>query len=192
MSLTPEQKTTVATWVAAGDNLSAVQKKLLEHFKLTLTYRDVRFLVDDLELTLKDPAPKADVSDVSKSTPAQKPAAATAAAAAEPTELPPDDGSEFPEGDDADLPPEDAADLPPADPTAPSTVTVVVDKVTLIPGAIAGGSVTFSDGVTGKWIIDQQYRPGFTEISQPGYRPSPADAQAFMKELGRAMQSRGF
>jgi hypothetical protein len=67
-----------------------------------------------------------------------------------------------------------------------------VDKVTLIPGAIAGGSVTFSDGVTGKWIIDQQYRPGFTEISQPGYRPSPADAQAFMKELGRAMQSRGF
>jgi hypothetical protein len=84
------------------------------------------------------------------------------------------------------------ADLPPADPAGPSTVTVVVDKVTLIPGAIAGGSVTFSDGVTGKWIIDQQYRPGFTEISQPGYRPSPADAQAVMKELGRAMQSRGF
>ena len=190
MSLTPEQKTTVATWVAAGDNLSAVQKKLLEHFKLTLTYRDDRFLVDDLELTLKDPAPKADVSDVSKSAPAPKPAAAPAAAG--PTDLPPDDGSEFPEGEESDLPPEDAADLPPADPTAPSTVTVVVDKVTLIPGAIAGGSVTFSDGVTGKWIIDQQYRPGFTEISQPGYRPSPADAQAFMKELGRAMQSRGF
>jgi hypothetical protein len=189
MSLTPEQKTTVATWVAAGDNLSAVQKKLLEHFKITLTYRDVRFLVDDLELTLKDPAPKADVSDVSKSTPAQKPAAAPAAA--EPTDLPPDDGSEFPEGDDAELPPGEDPLLP-ADPAGPSTVTVVVDKVTLIPGAIAGGSVTFSDGVTGKWIIDQQYRPGFTEISQPGYRPSPADAQAFMKELGRAMQARGF
>ena len=130
------------------------------------------------------------MSDVSKSTPAPKPTAAPAAA--EPTDLPPDDGSEFPEGEESDLPPEDAADLPPADPAGPSTVTVVVDKVTLIPGAIAGGSVTFSDGVTGKWIIDQQYRPGFTEISQPGYRPSPADAQAFMKELGRAMQSRGF
>ena len=130
MSLTPEQKTTVATWVAAGDNLSAVQKKLLEHFKITLTYRDVRFLVDDLELTLKDPAPKADVSDVSKSAPAPKPAAAPAAAG--PTDLPPDDGSEFPEGEESDLPPEDAADLPPADPAGPSTVTVVVDKVTLI------------------------------------------------------------
>ena len=66
MSLTPEQKSTVATWVAAGDNLSAVQKKLLEEFKITMTYMDVRFLVDDLELTLKDAAPKADASDVSK------------------------------------------------------------------------------------------------------------------------------
>ncbi|MBC7367180.1 MAG: hypothetical protein H7343_10290, partial [Undibacterium sp.] len=73
----------------------------------------------------------------------------------------------------------------------PTSVTVVVDKVTLIPGAIAGGTVTFSDGVTGKWIVDQQYRPGFTEISQPGYRPNPADAQAFMQELGRVMQARG-
>ena len=62
MSLTPEQKSTVATWVAAGDNLSAVQKKLLEEFKIIMTYMDVRFLVDDLELTLKDAAPKADAS----------------------------------------------------------------------------------------------------------------------------------
>ena len=195
MTLTPEQKATVSSWVAAGDNLSAVQKKLLEHFKITLTYRDVRFLVDDLELTLKDPAPKADVSDVSKSapkpapTPAPKPAAA---APADGAELPSEEATDYPEGDEADLPLEDAGDLPPADSAGPSTVTVVVDKVTLIPGAIAGGSVTFSDGVTGKWIIDQSYRPGFTEISQPGYRPSPADAQAFMKELGRAMQARGF
>ena len=114
MSLTPEQKTTVATWVAAGDNLSAVQKKLLEHFKITLTYRDVRFLVDDLELTLKDPAPKADVSDVSQSAPTPQPDAPTAVG---PTDLPPDDGSEFPEGDDAELPPGEDP-LPPADPAA--------------------------------------------------------------------------
>jgi len=72
MSLTPEQKAIVTTWVTAGDNLSVVQKKLLEHFKITLTYRDVRFLVDDLDLTLKDPAPEADTSDLSKSTPLRK------------------------------------------------------------------------------------------------------------------------
>jgi hypothetical protein len=82
-----------------------------------------------------------------------------------------------------------AGDEPPA-PTG--GVLLDVDSVTLHPGALASGKVTFSDGVTGKWIIDQQYRPGFTEISQPGYRPSPADAQAFMQELGRAMQARGF
>jgi hypothetical protein len=30
-----------------------------------------------------------------------------------------------------------------------------------------------------------------TEISQPGYRPSPADAQAFMQELSAALQKKG-
>jgi len=190
MSLTPSQKATVATWIADGANLSVVQKKLREEFKVALTYMDVRFLVDDLNLTLKDPAPKADASDLSKAA-ATKPAAKPAAA---PTSAPADaavSDADLPLDDtDADaLPPEDG--LPPA-PAGPSSVTVVVDKVTLIPGAIAGGSVTFSDGVTGKWVIDQQYRPGFTEISQPGYRPSPADAQSFMQELGRAMQARGF
>ena len=76
MSLTPEQKQAVASWVAAGDNLSAVQKKLSEQFQISLTYRDVRFLVDDLELALKDPAPKVDTSDVTKA--AGKPAAPAA------------------------------------------------------------------------------------------------------------------
>lgn len=71
-------------------------------------------------------------------------------------------------------------------------MTVSVDKVTLHPGALASGSVTFSDGVTAKWLVDNYGRPGFSEVSQPGYRPSPADAQAFMQELSVALQSRGF
>lgn len=203
MSLTPEQKAAVSTWIAAGDNISTVQKKLIEQFKLSMTYRDVRFLIDDLNLELKDPAPKVDTSDVSK-TPPPAPTAKAPAAAEKPAEkksllekakeklglakeeLPKDELAEDelpPEAADADL-----EDLP----AGASTVTVSVDKVTLIPGAIAGGTVTFSDGVTGKWIIDQQYRPGFTEISQPGYRPSPADAQAFMQELSAQLQARGF
>jgi transposase len=69
MQLTPEQKQTVAAWVAAGDNLSTVQQKLTEQFRISMTYRDVRFLVDDLNLELKDPAPKVDASDVSKAPP---------------------------------------------------------------------------------------------------------------------------
>ena len=70
MNLNAEQKQAVASWIAAGDNLSAVQKKLSEQFKLSLTYRDVRFLVDDLNLELKDAAPKVDASDVTKTPPA--------------------------------------------------------------------------------------------------------------------------
>ncbi len=194
MTLTPEQKATVASWVSAGDNLSTVQKKLAEQFKLSLTYRDVRFLVDDLNLELKDAAPKVDASDVTK-TPvkpaAEKPAAAEKKSfidkAKEKLGLGQSDADDA-EVVDEELPPEEAADFPAGD----SGVTVSVDKVTLIPGALASGTVTFSDGVTGKWLVDQYGRPGFTEVSQPGYRPSPTDAQAFMQELSRTLQQRGF
>ncbi len=170
MSLTPEQAATVSSWVAAGDNLSTIQKKLREQFSVALTYMDVRFLVDDLNLQLKDAPKKVDASDVTKTQPKPAPAAA---------------------GND-DLPPgeDDLADeaLPPA---GSGRVILDVDSVTLIPGAIASGKVTFSDGVTGKWIIDHQGRPGFTEISQPGYRPTPEDAKSFMNQLEAELQRRG-
>lgn len=192
MPLTPEQKAAVSSWVAAGDNLSAVQKKLSEQFKLSLTYRDVRFLVDDLDLALKDPAPKVDASDVSKSQPAQPAAAPEKPAekkgfldkAKEKLGLAKDEVVA-----DETAEPEFEDELPAG---GASKVKVTVDKATLIPGAIASGDVTFSDGVTGNWVVDQYGRPGFTKVSQAGYRPSPADAQAFMQELSLALQQRGF
>jgi len=201
MTLTPEQKQAVSTWVAAGDNLSAIQKKLSEQFKVSMTYMDVRFLVDDLNLALKDPTPKVDTSDITKAQAArpaaEKPAekksllekakeklglSSNDAEAGTPPLLPGDE--EFPEEADLDqaLPPD----------AGPSTISVTLDKVTLQPGAMASGTVIFSDGVSGKWIVDNYGRPGFTEISQPGYRPSAADAQAFMQELTAAIQKRGY
>jgi hypothetical protein len=192
MTLTPEQKQAVSTWVATGDNLSSIQKKLSEQFKISMTYMDVRFLVDDLNLALKDHAPKADASDVAKATAAEKPAEKKSllekakeklGLGKDEAEAPLPGEEELPE--DADL---DEA-LPPAG--GPSNVSVSVDKVTLLPGAMASGTVTFSDGVSGKWIVDNYGRPGFTEISQPGYRPSASDAQAFMQELSAALQQRG-
>lgn len=195
MTLTPEQKTSVSEWVAAGDNLSAIQKKLAEQFKVSMTYMDVRFLVDDLNLALKDPTPKVDVSDVTKAAPTQ-PAAGKPAEkkgllekAKEKLGLSKNEESAEPADDEF----ADEADLPDAlPPGGASTVSVSVDKVTLLPGAMASGTVTFSDGVSGKWIVDNYGRPGFTEISQPGYRPSAADAQAFMQELSASLQKRGF
>lgn len=182
MSLTSEQQQAVTAWVAAGDNLSVIQRKLAEQFKLSMTYRDVRFLVDDLNLALVDAKPKVDTSDISKAPVAQKPAAPAANSPAAPA------GHEgLPGGEDEFADDLDAA-VPPA---GAGNVTVEIDKVNLIPGALASGTVTFSDGVTGKWIVDNQGRPGFTQVSQPGYRPSPADAQSFMQELSRAFQERG-
>jgi hypothetical protein len=201
MQLNQEQKQAVASWIAAGDNLSAVQKKLSEQFKLSLTYRDVRFLVDDLNLELKDAAPKVDASDVTKGAPPKPPAPAAKAPsekkgffdkAKEKLGLAKEDqpgAEENADGDADQLVEDELEEFPPEE---AGNVTVNVDKVTLIPGALASGTVTFSDGVTGKWIVDQYGRPGFTEVSKPGYRPSPGDAQAFMQELSRSLQQRGF
>ncbi|MCX6939041.1 MAG: hypothetical protein NTU80_14335 [Verrucomicrobia bacterium] len=197
MNLSPDQKATVTSWISAGDNLSAVQKKLRDQFQISMTYMDVRFLVDDLNLTLKDPAPKADTSDVTK---AKAPAAGKPAAASAPEKKGLLDKAKeklglgknpSPAAESDELPAADALEedaLPPV----PGNVTIELDGVTLIPGAIASGSVTFSDGVTGKWIVDQYGRPGFTEVSQPGYRPSPEDGQAFMQELDAALRQKGF
>jgi hypothetical protein len=186
MTLTPEQKQTVASWVAAGDNLSAIQKKLSEQFKISMTYMDVRFLVDDLDLALKDPAPKVDTNDVSKAQPARPKAPRTAKAPGEPAIA----DQEIP----SDLEDGELAENPDAFPEEPAfgNVVVEVNKVNLIPGALASGTVTFSDGVTADWIVDNQGRPGFTKVSQPDYRPSPADGQAFMQELSAALQKQGF
>jgi hypothetical protein len=50
--LTPEQITKVAAWVAEGATLSQVQERLSSQFEVSMTYMDVRFLVDDLNLAL--------------------------------------------------------------------------------------------------------------------------------------------
>ena len=161
MTLTPEQTKAVSEWVAAGDNLYAVQKKLADVLKISMTYKDVRFLVDDLNLQLTDPKPKADANDVSKGAPSA-----------------PAPGKPAPALGEA----EDEL-APPA-----SAVRVTVDKTNLNPNAMATGTVTFPDGVTGKWMVDLQGRPGLVDVSKPGYRPNPADAQAFMQELSMALQ----
>jgi len=175
MTLTPEQTQAVAGWAAAGDNLSKIQQKLATEFKVSIKYMDLRFLLDDLNLQLKDAAPKKDtVLQAPAVPPGGAPGDAAGPSAAEDGDLPPDVPDEG---------------VPPA---GAGRVSVAVDKVTLLPGALASGTVAFGDGVTGKWIVDNQGRPGITEISKPNYRPSPADAQAFMQELSRALQQRGF
>src|SRR5210317_63721 len=51
----PDQKLEISRWIADGMGLSDVQKKIKQDFGIVMTYMDVRFLVDDLDLTLVDP-----------------------------------------------------------------------------------------------------------------------------------------
>ena len=181
MTLTPEQKQAVTAWVAAGDNLSAVQKKLSEQFKVSMTYRDVRFLVDDLGLELKNAAPKADASDLSK-TAVTKPAPGGAEEQAAPGDL----------GDET-LPPGDLPEdegVPAVPPAGAGTFSLEIDRI-MRPGTMVSGAVTFSDGVTGKWALDQQGRL-MLETAKKGYQPSPADVQAFQQELQAQLQRQGY
>jgi hypothetical protein len=199
MGLTPEQKNAVASWVAAGDSLSDVQKKLSGQFKISMTYMDVRFLVDDLDLALKDsaPPPAPPPSPAAPARPSPQPV--PAARPDFPNRTPLDEDEAFePATDDQQTRPTSMPDELDDDDGAPeaadaaSSVRVEVDNVTLIPGALASGSVTFGDGVTGKWIVDNYGRPGFTQISKPDYRPTAADADAFMRQLRAALQKRGY
>jgi hypothetical protein len=57
MNLDEAQRQKVAEWIAAGATISQIQTRLASELGLKLTYMEVRFLVDDLKLTPKDPEP---------------------------------------------------------------------------------------------------------------------------------------
>ena len=152
MKLTEDQKKQVAQWVAEGASLSDVQRRLKEECAVSLTYMDVRFLVDDLQLQLKEQ-------------PKQSEAVERLAAAKQ-------------EGESAR--------------SAPLTgggVAVTMDTITK-PHALASGKVTFSDGETAEWMLDQTGRLGLNP-SKPGYRPSETDIMSFQRELQRVAQGLG-
>lgn len=161
MTLTDAQKAAVATWLADGAGLSDVQRRLREEFQLSLTYLDTRLLVDDLKLKLKEPEPPEP-----EPTPEPTPAA-------EPPPLPGED-----DGFD---------DLPPA---GGGKVNVTIDQITK-PSALISGRVTFSDGETAEWYLDQTGRLGLNATTI-GYRPSERDVLAFQVELQRLARQQGF
>ena len=71
-----------------------------------------------------------------------------------------------------------------------SDVTVTCDAI-MIPGTLASGDVAFSDGVKGKWYLDQTGRLGLGGDLPQGYRPSPADAALFQARLMEALRAKG-
>lgn len=66
-------------------------------------------------------------------------------------------------------------------PPAVGGVTATLDQVAR-PGAMVSGTVTFSDGMKGIWLIDEMGRPSI-DPDQAGYQPSEADLDAFQDQL---------
>lgn len=69
MELTPEQKKLVEGWVKEGIGLSDIQKKLAAELGIPMTYMDVRLLVLDLGLKVKDKTVTAPAKTVDQSAP---------------------------------------------------------------------------------------------------------------------------
>ena len=73
---------------------------------------------------------------------------------------------------------------------APGGVSVGVDQIAR-PGAVVSGKVTFSDGQTADWYLDQSGRLGVVP-KQQGYKPSAADVQQFQAALQNELMRMGF
>ena len=162
MNLDESQRKKVAEWIAQGLKLSEIQNRLNSELGLSLTYMDVRLLVDDLKLTPKDVDPPTPAAQSSLVT------AGTGTAAAKPA-------------------PE--AGTPGALP-ATGGVAVSVDHIAR-PGAVVSGKVTFSDGNQAEWHLDQSGRLGLAP-KQAGYRPPAADVQQFQVALETELSKLGF
>ncbi len=72
---------------------------------------------------------------------------------------------------------------------SPGKVSVSVSKIQR-PGAVMGGSVTFSDGVSAEWHIDSMGRLGIVPPKE-GYQPSAEDLREFQMALQSELQSQG-
>jgi hypothetical protein len=159
MTLDEKQKQQVAAWVEAGLKLSEIQTRLASELGLKLTYMEVRFLVDDLHLTLKDSEP------------------------AKSAEAPPRNVESAKTGKQGVT----TAQMAPSVPAA-GGVTVSVDTLTK-PGALVSGKVSFSDGNMADWYLDQMGRLGLVpkkEGYRPSAADLQDFQMALEREISRA------
>jgi hypothetical protein len=161
MNLDEAQKRKVAGWIAEGQKLSDIQKRLSSELGLNLTYMEVRFLVDDLKLTPKDIAPPKTLELGRPSAAQPNPPPSKTKAAGPEAKAPPTGG-----------------------------VSIAVDSIAR-PGTVVSGSVTFSDGNSAEWYLDQTGRLGLMP-QQEGYRPSQQDVLTFQTKLQDELAKLGF
>ncbi len=171
--LSDEQKSAVAEWFAAGAGVAEIQKRISEEFGIDLTYLDVRLLVADLPQP-PAPEPAAEASGLDAD-------AAGFDAASGDAESEFSDGAKPTQGT---MPQDESSGE-----QSLAELSVSVDPLAP-PGAIACGSVVFSDGTAGKWGLDQMGRLGLSGLPE-GYRPPPEDGAQFQAKLVAALRAKG-
>jgi hypothetical protein len=167
MNLDENQKRQVAAWLSDGASLAEVQERLNDEFGVNATYMEVKFLVSDLDLTPRDPEPEPDEKSDAAEGPGEQPEA---------------DASELPD----DL---GAAEEEEALPAGDGAVSVEVDQLAR-PGAMISGKVTFANGKTSEWMLDQMGRLGVVP-SEDGYKPTQVDLQQFQMALQDELKKMG-
>ncbi len=166
--LTKEQEQAVRQWAAEGANLNLIQDRLKNEHDITLTYFDARMLVVDLGLKLQEKKRDMPAEEKKEATPEMAPSSEAA-----------DDFS-----DDAV-----EAEVIPPQAAGGGSVKISIDQIA-IPGNMASGKATFSDGKTASWYVDQMGRLGLN-APEPGYKPPAGDIPVFQRELDLALQRAG-
>jgi len=163
-NLSEQQVSVIRDWVAQGAQMADIQKRLKEEFGLNATYMDTRFIALDLNLEFIQDEVEEEGQLVENEVEGDNPVFEEEEVAA-PIE---DAGiSSVSLGGDDDL-------------SAPS-VSVGLDQVA-IPGAMVSGTITFSDGERGRWMIDTMGRPSI-DPETPNYQPTQADLEDFQVKL---------
>ena len=152
----------MAEKIAAGVSLSEIQNLVNAEFKQNLTYMDIRIMASELEIDWQQLNPKKEtaVEDV------------TAVEAPAPAEAP------------AEEAPADSAAAAPGMPDLSDT-RIEVSKIAR-PGMMFSGSVTFANGSTADWYLDNMGRLGLENLV--GEKPTPEDIEKFQIELDKAVR----
>ena len=173
MNLDENQKQQVTGWLGEGASLAEVQKRLDTEFGVSATYMEVKFLVSDLDLTPKDPEPEPEIESEDELD-----------ASAPPIGQAPMEALE----DVIDAEPV-IEDEPEPLPAGTGSVSVEVDQLAR-PGAMISGKVTFANGKTSEWMLDQMGRLGVVP-SEDGYKPTQGDLQQFQLALQDELKKMG-
>jgi len=168
--ISEEQRQSVKEWLAAGDSLADVQRKLKSEYELTMTYMDVRLLVLEIGAEVQEEPEPEPEPEPTPPAPPPPPAAQGDAPRPGPWKAP-------------DAEPED-------DGSAEPNVSLSIDRL-VVPGAMVSGDVTFTDGTKARWMIDNQGRFGL-QPEVEGYHPTDEDLQMFQLQLRAELQRKGY